>query len=61
VGDGALARLLDTEQRSLITAIDQSWAQIRARWLPAVELERIRHEPADAVVYCEPCQRIVAR
>jgi predicted nucleic acid-binding Zn-ribbon protein len=29
--------------------------------LAAMEVERIRHEPPDAIVYCEPCGRIVVR
>jgi predicted nucleic acid-binding Zn-ribbon protein len=29
--------------------------------LAAMEVERIRREPPDAIVYCEPCGRIVVR
>ncbi len=29
--------------------------------LAAMECERIRREPPDAIVYCEPCGRIVVR
>ena len=29
--------------------------------MPATELDRIRHQPPDVIVYCEQCGRILVR